>query len=228
MAGLLSLIFIALIIWYFLQGRKKPTRQINKKWTYVFLVTYAGILLIATITVELIDTNKFQTNQPEAGSNGTESILEHIIQNEDIKSMDSSEFIDKRTHSIGNTLSMNTQDFDNNSTIIVERKSENDGLIQETLIKPLLLVGDYDFSDQHKYKIPEWTTDSVTFLKPPLTEISYTAYQEAYLLSQFTQTPRQRNNSYNTSERPITVHLLVPKNLIIIADENLYINYIND
>lgn len=227
MSGLLSLIFIALIIWYFLQGRKKPTRQLNKKWTYVFLVTYAVILIIAAISVELVDSKSF-TTQPKAKSNEYLNLLTSAIQNGDIESIDSSNILDKRTQIIGDILLMNAQGYEINSTIIVERKSENDGLIEETLIKPLLLLDDYDFSNQLKYKIPEWTTDSVTFLEPPLTEITYTTYQEAYLLSQFTHTSRQRNNSHHTSERQIAVHLLVPKDLIITADEHLYINYINE
>lgn len=227
MSGLLSLIFIALIIWYFLQGRKKPTRQIDKKWTYVFLVTYAVILIIASISVELVDSKSF-TTQPKAESNEYLNLLTSAIQNGDIESIDSSNILYKRTQIIGDTLRMNAQGYEINSTIIVERKSENDGLIEETLINSLLLLADYDFSNQLKYKIPEWTTDSVTFLEPPLTEITYTTYQEAYLLSQFTHTSRQRNNSHHTSERQIAVHLLVPKDLIITADEHLYINYINE
>ncbi|WP_186668057.1 hypothetical protein [Sporosarcina sp. BP05] len=223
MSGLLSLIFIALIIWYFLQGRKKSTRQMTKKWTYVFLATYAAILIIATIAVELVDTTSLN-GQPEAESNENLNLITNAIQNGDIGSIDSSKILNKRTQTIGKTLQMNAQGNDIHSTIIVERKSENDGLIEETLIKPLLLLGDYDFSNQLNYKIPEWTTDSVTFLEPPLTEITYTTYQEAYLLSQFTHTSRQRNNSHHTSERQIAVHLLVPKDLIITADERLYIN----
>ncbi|KAA0955741.1 RTA1 domain-containing protein [Sporosarcina sp. ANT_H38] len=227
MSGLLSLIFIALIIWYFLQGRKKPNRQINKKWTYMFLAIYAAVLIIATIAAELIDTTSLNS-QPKAESNEHLNRLTTAIQNGDIGSIDSSNILSKRTQKIGKTLQMNAQGIDIHSTIIVERKNENDGLIEETLIKPLLLVGDYDFSDQLKYKIPEWTADSVTFLEPPLTEIIYTTYQEAYLLNQFTDTSWQKNNSYNTSERQVAVHLLVPKDLIITADENLYINYINE
>ena len=65
--------------------------------------------------------------------------------------------------------------------IIVKRKSVNDGLIEKTLIKPLLLIGDFDFSDKLNYKVPEWTADSVKFPYPPLTEIRYTTYQESYL-----------------------------------------------
>ena len=227
MSGLISLIFVALIFWYFLQGRKKSTRQINKKWTYVFLTTYAAALLIATIAVELIDTTSLN-NQPKAESNEHLNRLTTAIQNGDIGSIDSSNILSKRTQTIGKTLRMNAQGNDINSTIIVERKSENDGLIEETLIKPHLLLGEYDFSDQLKYEIPEWTAYSITFLEPPLTEITYTTYQEAYLLSQFTRTSRQRNNSHHTSERQIAVHLLVPKDLIITADERLYINYINE
>ena len=97
MVSLIPLIFIGLIIWYFLQAKKKPKRQVNKKWTYVFLATYARILLIATIAVELVDINYF-TTQPRVGSGEQ---LDHIgiaIYEGDIGSIDPSTILEKRSH----------------------------------------------------------------------------------------------------------------------------------
>lgn len=226
MVSLIPLIFIALIIWYFLHARKKPKRQMNKKWTYVFLATYAAILLIATIAVELVDTNSF-TTQPRVGPDEHFDHVGIAIYEGDIGSIDPSTILEKRSHLIADTLAITAKSSTMDTMIIVERKSVNDGLIEETLIKPLLLIGDYDFSNKLNYKIPEWTTDSVNFPYPPLTEIRYTTYQEAYLLNQFVKVPRQRSNSYNTLVRPLAVHLLVPKDLIITADENLNINFVD-
>ena len=226
MLSLLPLIVIGLIVWFLLRAKKKSKRQINKKWTYVFLTTYAAILLIATIAVELIDTDSF-TTQPRVES---EEQFDHVgvaIYEGDISAIDPATILEKKSHTIADTLAI-TANSNMDSMIIVERKSVNDGLIEETLIKPLLLIGAFDFSDKLNYKVPEWTADSVNFPRPPVTEINYTTYQEAYLLNQFTKVPRHRSNAHNTVERPLAIHLLVPKDLIITADENLYINFVDN
>ena len=227
MLGLLLFISIGLIIRYFWHSAKKSARRMNKKWTYVFLATYAAILIIATISFELIDTDALN-DHPKVESNEVSYVLDAPLQKEDLDSIDAAEILDKRTHPVRDTLRMTAQGNDINSTIIVERKNENDGVIDETIIKPLLVIGGVDFSDQLNYKIPEWTADSVTFLQPPLTEITYSSYREAYLLSQFTHAPGQRNLSYSKLDRQITIHLLVPKDLIIAADDQLHINYITE
>ena len=224
--GLIPFLVIGILIWFFLRSNKRPKRRMNRKSTYVFLAAYVAILLSATLTVELVDT-KFKAGQPKAGSSEEVDFLENAVQNGDIKSIDSSKIIDKRTHAVGKTLSITSRDNDN-TTIIVERKSGNDGLIEETIVKPLFLMGDFDFSDQVNYTKPIWEGNKVVFPTPPLTEITYTSYNDAYLLRQFTRIPRQDNFSHHSQSRQIAVHLLVPKNLIITADDHLYINYINE
>ncbi len=224
--GFIPFLVIGLLIWAFLRANKRPKRRMNRKSTYVFLALYVAILSIATLTVELIDT-KFTASQSKAGSSKDVDFLENAIQNGDIKSIDSSKIIDKRTHTVGKTLSIISREYDN-ATIIVERKSENDGLIEETIVKPLLLMSDFDFSDQVNYTKPIWEGNKVVFPTPPLTEITYTSYNDAYLLRQFTRIPRQDDFSHHSQSRQIAVHLFVPKDLIITADDALYINYIDE
>lgn len=225
--GFTPLLVIGLLIWFFLRANKHSKRRMNRKWTYVLLAAYIVILLIATFTVELVDA-KFVANQPKAGLAEEVDLLEQAIQNGDIKSIDSSKIIDQRTHSVGKTLSITSTDYDYNPEIIIERKRDNDGLIEETIVKPLLLFDDFDFSDQIGYAVPIWESKKVVFPTPPHTEITYTSYKNAYLVGQFTSGSRQEDYFHNTMSRQIAVHLLVPKDLIITADDHLYINYIND
>jgi hypothetical protein len=153
------------------------------------------------------------------------------ILNKEFSSIDPSLILESRTHHTGETLRLTraTHDrFDELPSIYIERKSENDGTIEETVYKPLLIINDLDFSDHLHYALPDWHQDEVIFRSPPATEIVFTSYRDAYLLSQFTQNRHENRSSFGSVSRQIIVHLLVPASTEIEADDSLMITYLKE
>lgn len=215
---ILLVIFAAI---YFLIKKNPYTISMNRKWTYVILTAYIVILLIATLTVDFID-NKFTADQPLA-EDFTE--VDNKIRNGNLELIDPSQLIDRRTHEIGDTLTITST---GDQFIYIERKDGKDGLVEETIFKPLLSIGDIDFSEHVGYTLPEWDGDTVTFMSQPYTKLSYNTYHDGILVGQFTRNSRQEKGFNSSASRPISFHLLVPKDLNINAEEHLFIEYINE
>lgn len=226
-ATLLSLLLlIGFIIWFSIRTMKTSKIQMKKKWTYLFLITYAAILLIATFTVEILH-KKHASEQPAIVSQEKLDLVHNAVTNGTLETVDPSQVIDKRTHTIGNILAISSQSEDSYPYITIERKKVNDGLIEETIFKPQLIVDEFDLSDEIKYALPQWSDDQLTFNIPPLSEIKLSLYDDAFLLKQFTSTSRELfGYSHSAMLSEITVHLLVPKDLTIKIDEHLNVDYI--
>jgi len=186
MSLFIPMILILLISVYFLQTKKPFYFQLNKKWTYISFGVYIGVLLIAMIAAEVLSKN---TTNPslEVFSENEFFLIDELIRDGNLDSVDASQIIDKRTHSVGDVLSIKWQGNEMNfqSSILIERKTENDGIIEETLIKPRLMINEFDYSEHMKYTIPKWTDNEVTFTTPPPTKIEITSYGDAFLLNQF-------------------------------------------
>lgn len=232
--GIFTILLIVFVILFFLRTFKTSKRQMNRKITYVVFSTYVVILLVATITVGVMDKAS-STESPRqlssAEANSIDQALFDKILNKEFSSIDPSLILESRTHQTGETLRLTraTHDrFDELPFIYIERKSENDGTIEETLYKPLLIINDLDFSDRLRYALPDWNQDEVIFRSPPATEIVFTSYRDAFLLSQFTQNRLESRGSFGSISRQIIVHLLVPASMEIEADDSLMITYLEE
>lgn len=200
--------------------------SLNKKWTYVFLITYFAILLIATITSEIF-TNRLD-EQPNHITEEEVADIENALYNGTLATVAPSDVIDKRKHQIGDVLSISTTNDEYYPNIMIERKNVNDGMIEETIYKPRLIIDSYDLSDHVNFVLPEWNDDEVVFLTPPPSRTTLTSYENAFLLSQFTSTPSEAlAYSHASTLRQISIHLRVPKDLKIEAEEEMYIDYVN-
>ncbi|MBE1555774.1 hypothetical protein [Sporosarcina limicola] len=221
---LLPFLIVIPIIVYIMRPKKPSKWTMNKKWTYVFFATYTAVLLLAALTVELFD-KKLATKPFNHFSTEDFKFIESALHLGNLSAIDPSQVIDKRTHDVGDTLHIKS--YDNNPLVFIERKSENDGWIEETLFKPILIINEADFSDQVNYTKPEWEGDTVTFPVPPFTELTFTSYQDSLLLGQFTRQPPKEFGYRERQSRQIVIYLHVPKDLIIKANEDFDINYVN-
>ena len=231
--SILSILFLVFVILFFLRTFKTSKRQMNRKISYVFFGAYVVILLVATIIVGVMDkaSSAESPRQLSSAKADQDSELFNKILNKEQSSIDSSLILENRTHQAENTLRLKraTHDrFDELPFIYIERKSENDGTIEETVYKPLLIINDLDFSDRLRYALPDWHQDEVIFRSPPATEIVFTSYRDAYLLSQFTQNRLESRGSFGSISRQIIVHLLVPASMEIEADDSLMITYLDE
>lgn len=222
----LPLILLIIVVWG-LKQRVASKINMNKKWTYLFLAAYIGILLIATVTSTLL--NNSYGEQPKRMIEEEIIIIEDALNKGTLATVAPSHVLAQRTHKIGEVLSISTIAEETYPTITIERKTVNDGLIEETIFKPLLVIDHYDLSDQPEYVLPKWKNDELVFLTPPLSSATLTSYDDAFLLKQFTSSSRDLfAYSHTSTLREIAVHLVVPKDLIIEADEWLYVDYVNE
>ncbi|CAM3139229.1 hypothetical protein FITA111629_06000 [Filibacter tadaridae] len=225
--GLIPIFAVVLIIWYFLRTTKHAKRKMNTKWIYVFFATYVFILVIATVVVGILD-KKTAAETPKQIPVDSFYSVDIALQAGDLSSIDSSQIIDKRTHRIGDMLTITSKAFDLVPNVYIERKDVNDGLIEETIFKPFLAINNYDFSEQMNYTKPKWENGKMTLVTPSFTEITYTSYQEAFLLDQFTGATRRNFGSHSSDTRQITVYLRVPKDLIVKTDDHVSVDYVTD
>ncbi|MCZ2257441.1 hypothetical protein [Sporosarcina sp. G11-34] len=223
---LFPLILLLLITWLMIRAKKRVKFYMNKKSTYIIVAVYIVILLVATVTVEVYET-KFSAEMPDPVVEDSH-LLDEIYGDGDFDSIDPFLIIDKREHVIGNRLILKKSNFDDMSpvNIFIERKNDNDGVIEETIYKPLLFNDGLDFSDRVKYALPKWDDDTVFFPRQPETIINYSSYRDAFLISQFTKKPVVDFQGHGGMSQQITIHLLVPKNIEIDASEELYITYV--
>lgn len=229
MAGIaivLPILLIIIVMWRF--KRMPPSKMtMNKKWTYLFLAAYIGVLIIATIAGDMLNSHHLE--QPKLISEEDLNQFEEALNIGALATLAPSSILEKRTHEIGASLSISTNDEDSYPNITIEYKDVNDGLIEETIFKPQLVMDEYDLSDYFEYVLPKWTDDQVLFLVPPSSKVALISYDSAFLLKQFTSGPRESFGHSNSSmSRDIIVHLRVPKDLEIIADEHLYVDYVNE
>lgn len=221
-AMLIPLLLLLLLIWFVMRPKNRVRFQLSKKFIYTLVGAYVIILLIATVTAEIYD-KKFAAELPD--------IIEDNPYSENFHSMDPASIIEKRNHVAGDRLILkkSNHDYGNNVDIVIKRKMNNDGVIEETIYKPALVNDGLDFSDRFQFTLPEWNGNTVFFPRQPETIIKYASYRDASLLNQFATQPRTDANlrSYSGMSRSITVYLLVPKDIVIDADEELYVNYID-
>ena len=231
--GIFTILLIVFVILFFLRTFETPKRQMNRKITYVVFSAYVVILLVGTITVGVMDKASSAESPRKLSTAEVDRMdldLFNKINNKEFSSIDPSHILESQKHQTGETLRLTraTHDrFDELPSIYIERKSENDGTIEETVYKPLLIINDLDFSDRLHYTLPDWQQDEVIFRSPPATEIVFTSYRDAYLLSQFTQNRHENRSSFSSISRQIIIHLLVPASTEIEADDSLIITYLD-
>lgn len=232
--GILPFLFLIVVILYFLKPTKRLKRQMNRKMTYVFFAAYVVILLVATIATIFIEApssaETYNTISDEEVDQMEQNFFDNLLGN-DSSSIDPSFVLESRTHQAEETLRLKNaayDGFDELPSIYIERKDEDDGVIEEHIYKPLLIVNQIDFSDRVHIELPRWDRNEVVFYSPIETEITYASFQDAHLLSQFTDNQPENHASFSSVSRQIIVHLLVPPSTKIEADVDLMITYLEE
>lgn len=232
---LIPFIVIALIF-ILIYGMNKPNKMMKSKTNKIVfrmnrnthsktLLVFIALLIVLTITVELMDTrSKSVESTPKLDvpfyefENSVHSLEEQIMNSE---KTDPALLMEKRTHLAGETLTIhrNGEPFDG-PYVYIERKSENDQTIEEFIYKPILIVDDYDLSDMLEavIPVPVWSEYSVTFPEIKHFDITLANFQEATILKQLTKDRSHASVSmgYGSTSRPHIVHLIVPKDLEVI------------
>ena len=202
---------------------RKFTFRISKAAHFKLFIGFLGLLLLLTAIGEFVGAGKQSADPaPKADANFErlyDSIDGQIFNSE---AVDPSLLIEKRTHSVGETLTIHNkeqnEDYFEGPAIYIERKSDNDQTIEEFVYKPLLIVDGYDFSDRVNVSMPIWTGDTMALSENPRYDITYTTFQEATFLDQLTKFKYYNNQGAESLSRPPFIHLMIPKDLEIINE----------
>lgn len=221
---LLILILIALFI--FRQKNPRSTSsifQVNKRMHYMIVVLYVTLLGVAVIFAELMEPKKSIALELEPATIESElDIYTALTTGATIKPY---RVLVNRTHEISDRLSIKNYGY--GFTIYIKRKDVNDGVVEEKIYSPLFQVNDYNFTKFIKMIEPTWKNNEITMVEQPFPVIAHVFYNDGSLVNQFSPTDDDNFMSYSaTSSSPI-VYLLVPKDLVIDAINEEYIEYID-
>jgi len=214
---MISLLLMALIVgaFYILFKKYRPT-SFNSRRHFALIMGYIVFLLAVLLTAEIVE----QLHQPLSSTVDFTELNYDLVINESIHSP---QFMEKRTHPAGDKLTIQNE-YDG-AYLYVERKND-DGIIEELIFKPMLLVNKYDFSDKINIEKPIWQDSLITIPPQPFTEIQYAQFYDTVILSQLTGSRYASSNSYATGQ-PI-VHLIVPKNVEIEVSARSSVQYVED
>lgn len=227
---LLSILLIVMIVGVFF-SRKLAGKffNITSKVHYTIVFGFIALLFVMTIVVELLFPNSEVRHFPPNEDDHTfdNVIVESNILDDD--PIDESQLLTKRTHEIGDQLTINHYNTEYVETDIwIERKEVNDGIVEEYITKPLYMVNGYDLSNEIDVTLPEWQGNAVTFSKQPTFKFEFAYYTDSFILNQFTD---EKNydllSGFSSSGRSTTIHLIVPKDLKIDGDVD-YVNFIEE
>ncbi|WP_342513336.1 hypothetical protein MKY34_00670 [Sporosarcina sp. FSL K6-1522] len=229
MISFLLLFLIIVGTFYFLLWRNKPTVRkttirFSRRNHFAVIVGYVVFLLAVLIISEFVE-RQYQSFSPV--SELTESDytkLDNALSTGIISETYNSQLIDKRTHPVGNTLKIRN-DYDG-AYIYIQRKNEQDGIIEELIYKPMFFVNDLDFSDKVTIAKPIWQDDTLIIPQQPLTEVQYITFHEAILLNQMTKTSIQNSSFGSSAFRSTIVYLVVPEGVDIETSSENLIEYV--
>ncbi len=203
------------------------------KWSFISLTVYASILLLATVVVSVMD-DRITAPPLEKISEDELFKVDELLYNGQISEIDSSQISSKEVHEVNDNLDISSSSDYVPNTIFIERKTENDGLVEETIFKPLGIVNNNNnVSNRLPTQRTTWHTNtkkgSTTLVinKQVIKEISFISYKDAYLLNQFTGIEQLSNFSSSLS-RITAIYLRVPKDLVIHTNGSVDLVYIDE
>ena len=202
---------------------KKFAFRISKTTHFKILIGFLGFLLLLTALGEFVGAGK-RSVDPVPLADPNFDLLINSIDSQIFKreAVDPSLLVEKRTHPIGDTLTIHdkvkNEDYFEGPTIYIERKSGNDQIIEEFVYKQLLIVDGYDFSDKVHVTMPNWTRDTMTLSEKLSYDITYTTFQEATFLNQLTKSKSYNKQGYESFSSYPIIHLKVPQNLEVINE----------
>ncbi len=229
-ALLLLLVIIALVNFFVISNkstRKQPIVHFSRRLHFALIVGYIVFLLAMLITSEYVERQHPTSSSTDESTavDFTELHSQLSIGKID-EIINSRQFIEKRTHQIGDTL--NIQNEYDGTYIYIERKSTDNDIVEELIFKPMLQINGHDFSDKVKMAKPIWQDGLITIPKQPLTDIQYAQFNDAILLNQMTFTDSRSLSYRGYGTRSLVVYLIVPEDIEIEVSSESTIQYVEN
>lgn len=218
------LVLIILLIWLLASSRLKYIFK-HKQFVKIFLFTYAVLLVLSVFVYEMLPRDIKEL--PIAKVTNLDK-LESALFNGRIDEVDSSLIREEwKFDYSGKELQIRQAEGYLDGAIIVDKKPENDGLIEVKYIAASNLDG-FDITDEMKPLNTELQNNNLNlnFISGQR-EISFTTYRKEFVINQFTRKDRDMRSSMSFGEARY-VYLKIPKDLKIVEDENIWVNYTDE
>ncbi|MFE4133116.1 hypothetical protein [Peribacillus sp. YIM B13482] len=226
MTAILPLVILILIFGVFIFMVRFAGKFATPKVTHWLLFIYIGILLLGTAFVPfIIDDSMSQKGMEKVVDTNRElSDLYSNLNKGEIDQVDAEYLMKERNFSNyqNHTIKVKSSNGDG-SQIFVERKTNNDDTIEAFIFGNGLIIDCYDFSRKLKPYHLELMDDTLTINLPQQQDINLIITKADFPIRQFTG-ESILNPSFSTDQ---VVYLRIPNNLELIADDHVFLEFID-
>ncbi|PTY78023.1 hypothetical protein B5V89_11140 [Heyndrickxia sporothermodurans] len=240
----IPIIFIFLIIWgifYIIQSKnknqltqkhKKQRFYLSNKRIFWMVISYMLILILAAGIYAFIP-QKHTPAKVYIDDAEYDKISNHLydaINTGNIEQIDPS-FISSKWEKkyTGKQLKIVAPEPDDiTPTIIVERKTTDDKLIEGIFYKTKSYVDSIDVTEKVPSDQLKWSNNTLTLIPPKPVKLNFALFHKDMTLKQFTEEPSLRDDDFNSSFGFQILYLRIPKDLKIIESEEIGIQYVGD
>ena len=225
MTAILPLVILILIFGVFIFMVRFAGKFATPKVTHWLLFIYIGVLLLGTAFVPfIIDDSMSQKGMEKVVDTDRElSDLYSNLNKGEIDQVDAEYLMKERNFSNhqNQTIKVKSSNGDG-SQIFVERKTNNDDTIEAFIFGNGLIIDGYDFSRKLKPYHLELMDDTLTINLPQQQDINLIITKADFPIRQFTG-ESILNPSFSTDQ---VVYLRIPNNLELIADDHVFLEFI--
>ncbi|MGE1162716.1 hypothetical protein ACQJ0Y_05315 [Peribacillus simplex] len=225
MTAILPLVILILIFGVFIFMVRFAGKFTTPKVTHWLLFIYISVLLLGTAFVPfIIDDSMSQKGMDKVVDTDRElSDLYSNLNKGEIDQVDAEYLMKERNFSNyrNQTIRVKSSNGDG-SQIFVERKTNNDDTIEAFIFGNGLIIDGYDFSRKLKPYHLELMDDTLTINLPQQQDINLIITKADFPIRQFTG-ESILNPSFSTDQ---VVYLLIPNNLELIADDHVFLEFI--
>ncbi|MDF9761461.1 competence protein ComGC [Peribacillus simplex] len=225
MTAILPLVILILIFGVFIFMVRFAGKFATPKVTHWLLFIYIGVLLLGTAFVPfIIDDSMSQKGMEKVVDTDRElSDLYSNLNKGEIDQVDAEYLMKERNFSNyqNQTIKVKSSNGDG-SQIFVERKTNNDDTIEAFIFGNGLIIDGYDFSRKLKPYHLELMDDTLTINLPQQQDINLIITKADFPIRQFTG-ESILNPSFSTDQ---VFYLRIPNNLELIADDHVFLEFI--
>ncbi|MGG3495570.1 hypothetical protein ABES08_07125 [Peribacillus simplex] len=225
MTAILPLVILILIFGVFIFMVRFAGKFTTPKVTHWLLFIYISVLLLGTAFVPfIIDDSMSQKGMDKVVDTDRElSDLYSNLNKGEIDQVDAEYLMKERNFSNyqNQTIRVKSSNGDG-SQIFVERKTNNDDTIEAFIFGNGLIIDGYDFSRKLKPYHLELMDDTLTINLPQQQDINLIITKADFPIRQFTG-ESILNPSFSTDQ---VVYLRIPNNLELIADDHVFLEFI--
>lgn len=219
---LLVILMLSFVSWLvFKRGIINHNLFKNRSVVKILMLTYACVLVISVIIGLLIPEKKENAFVIEHRYNDEMTMVEEAMMNgqlDDVEPVASWEFP-------YHANDLHIQADDDEQWITVERKSENDGVIEAKYITQTMMDG-IDITERIPSIEVELEKDTLTLMGNGEVTLNFAQFQKEFVISQFTG-KKSGDMDFSSSDTRI-LYLKIPKDLNLVYEEDIYIDYIGE